>query len=690
MSMSKNVNILNASPKSIHPGIRDASPQAVPYTPEAIPQHCPLFMAQSPLGEEGVVLTSGADLMLTHGAAVLDARSKFYSHQTHGMKRCNQEGNAFFFKRLVSANAKAATAVLYLEYVKDLALPYNRDANGGVITSGGVKQTTGVAGTDDVEIYKFRWTVEELADGADINNLPTQAGTMTSNIPGEVPVKMPITAIRHAHRGKAGENFGFSLYFPHQASDNPGDINVQEAYQANLYRMRLMYRRNERSSAGVLDTTLGAQYVDLPFGEEMFNDLTARTYADIDATREYEVNIPGSVSRPAPFGDFVVYEDNINVVQGLVAPIETALSGMAVAPRQVNIFNEFNQDGVDQYGIRFTANSAVFKSNNVHFLKGGEDGDVGNAALNTLVQDFIALDFDDPEYPLRDAAQFPFTDLYDTGFSLNAKNAMLSVMGKRPDVFVSVCTQDIMLPKNDPATEYSMGSALYSQARLIPESVQYGTPACRAAIFSQTGEVTANDHVKRPRLPLIMDIITKRSRYMGASDGEMKPDFGYDEGTNRHVEDFDVKSITQRWKPESAYFADWESGINSVRMIDRSIAFWPAFKSVYSNDTSVLNSDINVHICCDVIRRQHLTWAMLSGNAKLTKQQRLSESIRIITDLTNNRYDERVTFNFEAGYTAADDARNYSWWLNANVFMNGMPTVATMNITARRRVDEAA
>lgn len=688
--MSQNLNILNASPRSIHPGIRDESTAQVPFTPEQVPQHCPLFLGQSPLGEEGVVLTSGADLMLTHGASVLDQRSKFYSHQTHGMKRCNDEGNMFFFGRMVHQDAKAASAVLYLEVIKDMALPYQRDASGGVVTTGGIKQTTGTIGTDEVEVFKFRWTVEALADGQDINNLSTQNGTMTSVIAGEVPLKYPVVAMRHANRGKGGENFGFNFYLPHEASESPGDSAVMEAYSSLIYRLRMMYRVNDRTSPGILDTALGAQYVDLPLGEDMFNELTNTNYSDVNALEAYESDIVGAVTRPAPLGDFVVYEDNVNLLQGLVAAQETVLKGETVEPRQVNLLSEFNVEGNDQYAIRITSDSSVFKASNVHYLKGGDDGNVDDATLNDLVESFIATKFDDPEYPLSDIAQFPFSDMYDTGFNMAAKSALLSVMGKRPDVFVSVCTQDLSLPVNDVNTEYSMGSALYSQARLIPESVQYGTPACRAAIFGQVGKVTANDHVKRPVYPLIMDIITKRSRFMGAGDGEMKSGFGYDEGTNRHVENFNVKSITQRWKPESSYMADWKSGINTVRMINRQEAFWPAIQSVMSNDTSVLNSDINMHICTDIIRRQHLTWAMLSGNASLTEEQFLAESIRILTDLTTNRYDERATIQIQAYKSLADAARGYSWTMNADVYLNNMQTVAMMNVTARRATDLAA
>lgn len=685
--MSTNLNIFNASPRSIHPGINDESTREVPYTPEQIPQHCPLFFAQSPLGTEEVVLTTGDDLMISHGKQVLDQRSKFYSHQSHGMKRCNEAGNLFFFKRLVHQDAVKATAVLYLEVIKDRALPYLRDANGGVMAAGGVKQTTGVVGTDEVDVYKLRWTVEQLGAGEDIHNLSTQVGTMTSIIAGETATKYPIVAIEHADFGAKGNDYGFTLYFPHSASSNPGDTAVMESYKANLYRMRMMYRENPRVSPGILATAIGGQYVDLPLGEDMFNDLTNTNYADQDIVEAYTVDDPGFVSRPAPVGEFVVYDDNIEVIQELIATQEAALSGVDVEARQVNFVNEFNMEGNDQYAIRFTADSAVMKAGNVHYFQGGEDGEVSEAALNDLIQAFVATDFDDPQSPLSDVAQFPFSDVYDTGFSYDTKLSLLSIMGKRPDVFVSVCTQDLALPVNDSNTDYSMGSTLYSAARLIPESVKYGTPACRAAIFGQMGKVTKNDHVKTPMLPLIMDIITKRATYMGAADGEFKSGLGYDQGTNKHVENFKVKSVTHTWKPENAYFADWESGINTCRFIDRATLQWPAYKTVYSNDTSVLNSDINIHIACDVIRRQHLTWAMLTGNAKLTAEEVLTESVRIITDLTTNRYDERVTFEFNAYRTAADEARGYSWVLEAVAYMNNQPGVATMEFTARRASD---
>lgn len=686
----QDLNINNASPRSIHPGIRDASTQQVPYTPEQVPQHCPLFMDVFSLGDEKVTLTTGADLMLSHGTDALDQRSKFYTHQTHGIKRCNQEGNLFFIKRLCSATAKRAHAVFYLELVRDLALPYARDALGNVIKVGGVKQTEGAPGVDEVEVYKLRWTVEALPVGDTLDNPSPQPGTMTSLIAGAVAMKYPMFAIEHAHKGKAGENFGIDIWFPHEKSNSPGDLAVMDEYKANLYRARVMQRRNERSSAGVISTALGGQYVDIPFGEEMENELSGRFYADGDLIEAYEADIPGSVTRPAPFGRFEVYYNNFDLVRNIIQSQEAALSGSDVEAGEVNVINEFNLEGFDQHAIRFAAGSAQLKSGNIHYLLDGDDGIVSEEELNTMVQDFVENDFNDPQSPLGDIAQYPFTDVYDTGFDIDTKYSLLSFMGKRPDVFVTVCTQDLALPDNDIATELSIASGLFSTARQIPESVQYGTPACRCLITGQVGSVTQNDHVRRRRLPLVMDLITKRSRYMGAGDGKMKSGFGYDEGTNRNVEDFRVKTITQTWKPEPTYFADWESGLNTVRMIDRSTAFWPAYKTVMNNDTSVLTSDINVHICCDVIRRQHLTWAMLTGNAKLTENQLLSESERIFTDLVANRYDERATFVTSAYKTPADKARGFSWAMDTNIYLNNMPTVAMMNVIARRATELAA
>lgn len=688
--MSTNLNILNASPRSIHPGINDESTREVPYTPEQIPQHCPLFMAQTPLGSENVVLTTGDDLMISHGRKTFDPRSKFYSHQTHGMKRCNEQGNLFFFKRLVGQYARKASAVLWLEYIKDLALPYDRDIDGNVIVNNGVKQTTGTPGADEVEIYKFKWTVDNLGPGDSIDDIRGGGSSLTSSIPDESPVMVPILAMEHSDFGAGGNDFGFSLYFPHAASSNPGDVSVMEALKQNVYRMRMMYRDNPRVSPSIVSTTLGSQYIDVPMGQDVFNDLTNRNYSDDDIIEAYELDDPGFVSHPANVGQFHVFEDNIAAIQTILSPIESVFAGEAVEPGQINIFNEFNLQGKDQYSIRFTSDSAVLKAGNVHYFSNGDDGEVGESTLNDLVQAYLNTKFDDPESPLSDVAQFPFSDLYDTGFNYETKLAMLSVMGKRPDVYVSVCTQDLALPSNDAATEYSMGTALYSAARIIPESVLNGTPACRAAIFGQVGNVTANDHIKKARYPLIMDIITKRSAYMGAADGEYDSALPYDSGTNRHVTNFNVKSVTHPWKPESAYYADWAAGINTCRFIDRRTLFWPGIKSVYSNDTSVLNSDINVHICCDVIRRQHLVWAMLTGDATLTQNEVLSESVRIMTNLTNNRYDDRVSFEFDARRTPADEARGYSWVLNAIAYLNNMPTVATMEITARRSSDLTA
>ena len=175
---------------------------------------------------------------------------------------------------------------------------------------------------------------------------------------------------------------------------------------------------------------------------------------------------------------------------------------------------------------------------------------------------------------------------------------------------------------------------------------------------------------------------------MGASDGRMKAGLGFDVSPNNQITL--LRDVTGAYKTERQRQRDWDAGMVWAQNYDRRSLFYPAVQTVYQDDTSVLNSAINMFIAAELEKVCEYVWRNLTGNAKLTKEQFIEASDAMIIDRTTNRFDDRVTIVPETFYTAADNARGYSWSCRINMYANNMKTVGTFTIVARRQDELAA
>lgn len=165
----------------------------------------------------------------------------------------------------------------------------------------------------------------------------------------------------------------------------------------------------------------------------------------------------------------------------------------------------------------------------------------------------------------------------------------------------------------------------------------------------------------------------------------MKRQFAYDVSPANRVNT--MNNVTHPWKKDNTRSVDWELGLNWAQWADRKQLFYPCVQTVYDDDTSVLNSEINMLILVDVLKQCEEVWRQMTGNVLLTKAQFIDRCNTLLTELVAGRYDERVVIVPRAHHTAADEARGFSWTMEVAVYMNNMPTVETIKVISRRRDD---
>jgi hypothetical protein len=199
-------------------------------------------------------------------------------------------------------------------------------------------------------------------------------------------------------------------------------------------------------------------------------------------------------------------------------------------------------------------------------------------------------------------------------------------------------------------------------------------------IMGRSGLIRNNQYTRR--VPLTYEVAIKSARYMGAGNGRWKNGADFDGAPGSIVEA--VYDINIKWVPATVRNRNWDVGLNWVQAYDRKQFFFPAFKTVYDDDTSVLNSFPTAMACCYLNKVAHATWREFSGKSNLTNIQFLEQVNSFVVKMTEGRFDSRFVIVPAAYIDDFDALRGNSWHLPIKIYAPNMRTVMTSNTTAFR------
>lgn len=678
----------NASPRLSLLGFEDVSGQTLPVVAEQLPVHLPLFFVFSSKGPTEPQLVSGATLTNTYGDDIINLRSKFATHVNPFVRAVNENANAMFIHRLKPADSKTASYRLWLDWVAATLPVYERDADGFYVRDvAGDLIDTG----DTTSGYYGRWVVTEItsADGA-IGAATPKAGAMTEN---SVQSQMyPICDLPASYFGKDGDNIGIRFWAPTTQGEDPTDEALALQQNAFIYRLQVMKRPDARSSANVWKTLSDANYVEFTLNPDSFNTrFDSELFADrvIQAAyRNMDLGVTG-VPTYGPFGSVYFYHNNIATLSALVQARETLLNPDLPTADEgkylINLFSAKNLNGAPYHSLalRGVLESGIeLNETSTQYMTGGADGTITAASYETLVAEQLD-NFGTLGTTYLDMARYPISAFYDSGFTLDVKKKIPKLLGARKDIHIALGTQDAALPLNSTAEDSAAAVALLAAARAYPESIVYGTNMCRAVIMGQAGYLTTNDWT-RP-VPATLELAIKRARYMGAGNGVFTGRNAYDVAPNNNVTY--LKDLNNTWRSDTVRNSDWDVGLVSAMYGDRRTLFIPAFQTAYDDDTSVLNSDINMQIAVELNKVCFRVWRELVGNGKLTNAQFIQRSNELIVEYTKNRFDGRVVIVADTFYSRDDVTRGYSWHANIHMYANTLKTLGQSTIVTHRMSD---
>lgn len=686
--------IINAAPMTRTWGTLDSSTRAPVREPQALPTHLAKVFAFTERGPTTPQLVVGGSRSVVFGEKSFDLRQKWATHTTVLSNILNAQGNAQMLQRLEPPDAgPPASLRLYLDVLETQVPVYERNVDGSIkVDEDGDPISTG----NTVEGFSVKWVVEAVKPNPQTGEDTFGVATI---MPGDQvdgatqSERFPIMDLRVTSFGAYGNNIAFRMWAPTLKSNTPVDERLIREMGIYPYRFGVLERPEKGETARPVTTNYGEQSVLLTFRPKTVNRYTdQRMYVGEFLDRYQDLDTPGMAPKFGPFGKMAIYQENIDRLLKQFTEKELDyidnFSDFVPGETADEQYNRFNfVSGVSSQNVPYVtyqlvndaANATLFTETSSRYATGGSDGTMTNEVLNKLVAAELR-EYANPDSRLMDLARNPESIFYDSGFSLETKYAIPSFIAIRKDTFAVLSTFDVDGVTLTASEDSSLAVALRTRLQFYPESDYFGTAAMRGMIIGRSG-VLINSQWS-DRLPLTLEIAHKSARYMGAGNGVWTNGQDFDAAPGSVIELF--KNISETFTPATVRNRDWDAGLVWPQSYDMYQSFFPALKTIYDNDTSVLTNYFTVMCAVELQKVGERAWREFSGSANLTNLQlneRVEEFVRVNT---TNRFDNRFIIIPEAYETDDDLQRGFSWTLRIRMAAPNMKTVQTLYVEAER------
>lgn len=688
--------IVNGAPMVIEYGTEDLSKRLLPREPEAIPQHLPKFFTFAQKGPLDPQLVSGAELARVFGQETFNERGKYTTHATPFINGVNAKGNAVMLQRVVPADiGPESTIVAWLDVLATTVDLYERNTDGSIKTSAlGDPIITGNAPG-----FKVKWVISHYDTVVQAQTFGQQAikpGDQTDVTLGTQSQRYPIFEVKASSLGASGNLSGIRLWAPTIKTVSSMPTKMMNTYKAYPYFMSVIRKADAQSSTKQVETLFGEQKMMVTFKKDTVDPLTDKQlYVGDTFISAYENLI--DLRYPKQFGDFGamhVYNGNLETLlaqfQNAELPYLDGSSDFNADPDQrhlFNIVNGTNSQGSAYHSFIFidSVSSVRFSEHTNVFAAGGSDGTMTNDVYSQLVKEAMDV-YLDPNDEVQELAQNVESIIYDSGFPMETKYALCGIIGIRKDTFVNLGTHIHGEAALEASQEHSIAIALRTRLQMYPESDYFGTPVMRGMIMGRSGKIRNSRY--SDRLPLTYEVALKSAKYMGAGNGSWKNGAHFD-GAPGSVLEF-MTDINITWVPASVRNRNWDVGLNWVQRYDRSSYFFPALKTVYDDDTSVLNSYVTALAIGQLNKIAHAAWREFSGVSHLSPPQLVERVNNFVSARVKGIFDDRFVVVPDAQFTDMDLLRGFSWTLPIKIYADNLVTLMITHVQAFRKSDLGA
>jgi hypothetical protein len=683
--------IVNAAPMVIDLGVQDLSTRQLPREPDAIPQHCPKFWLFTQKGPSNPQLLVGNNRDMVYGTDSFDLRGKFANHSTVFANLVNAEGNACMYQRVIPADAgPEANLTLWLDVLPCQINDFDRNVDGSIkLDMLGAPIVIG-----QINGFKLKYVVTHSNN---LNNFGQQVvgvGDQVDPITLTQSQRYPILELKSSYQGEYYNNVGIRLSAPTIKTTSAMPQRMMDNNKAYPFFLSVIKKAtNNLSTVKVTPTIFGEQKVMFTLKQNVIDPVTDQQIYLGDRFPSAYRNID-DLRYPLEYGDI----GGVVIYNGYIEALLTQLHNAEIP--YIDSFSDFTSDPADKFlyniltgessqGVPYhtvifvdAVNSVAITENTNIFLAGSSDGTIDDATHAALVEADVVR-YLDPNDELMDLAVNVESIIYDTGFPISTKKALISFISQRKDTFVVLSTHDVNDNVLTASQEFALAISLRSRLQFYPESDYFGTPVMRGMVLGRCGKLRNSQFTKY--LPLSAEVAIKSARYMGASNGRWKSGYHFDGAPGSIIDN--MYGINVTWVPSAVRNRNWDVGLNFVLNYDRRSLFFPALKTVYADDTSVLNSYFTAMAICYLNKAAHAAWREFSGVANLTNAQLVNRVNEFIYARTKDRFDNRFVIVPDATITELDEIRGFSWTLPIRIYSPSMKTVMTTSVQAFRMTD---
>jgi hypothetical protein len=699
----------SAAPLTQLLGIQDLSKRAVAVPPEAAPSHCPLTFFFAQKGPTSRQLLSGAGAVLMYGSASFDLTQPYATHTTAAANEFFAQANAQTMKRLVPADAPLkANRALWLDVLATPVPVYQRGSDGGYLLDNltGLPIPATPAATTVGYICKWVLTTVNtgLATGAD----STYFGQLTQTVGDQTDtanahsVRIPILEFWADSFGSAGNNTGLRMWAPQAGDDTPVSSQVLSRGKFYPFRLAAITRADASSTATIKSLISGDTSLEFTFKPGTRNPYTngQMSLGDVFDAAWSSRNKPGFVDQYADISGLHIYQDNINTLMAQFYASESTAIGQTAKPGsdftpgatdelwKVNFINALSSTGKPYYSVQMNTldpNAVVLTESTNLWAQSGGDGTMNETVLSQLVITEMAA-YLDPNSPLMDLAANCETALYDSGFTLAAKEALCNFIAVRKDTMVFLSPYDTTGPQQSNTDEAAAGLSLLAKVSLFPESTYFGTPVCRAVIMAANGKFLPSLYAGN--LPVVLELGSKMAGLMGASNGKWNAVNKFDGAPGSILTKF--ANLNETYVPPTQLTTDWANGLNHPQRYSRSQWYLPAVKTVYNDDTSVINNIFAVAACCQLERIGVAAHREFSGNQSKKDAQFIKAVNSFCNDQIVGKFAGMFDITPDCQITDYDAQLGYKWTLGMDLKGQTARTVETLYITVSRQAATTA
>ena len=499
-----------------------------------------------------------------------------------------------------------------------------------------------------------------------------------AHIPVELDKFIPILQYATANPGDWGNRIGVQFY---RANDKKQNV-MGVALDAVIYEAVVIEEDEISGQHRILSNVYGEPSTFFTLKRDSIYNGVNYFYDEI-MTSSY-IEEPERVTRRATFSKFTLHVES--------------LATLAVNPDaywKEDLLTPLRSDGVN-----------LFRQGVPIFAIGGDDGfhNYSNSVIENRLDRLhryetavrLWLTSVDETNPITDMAQYPYSTVWDSGFTKETKVEFKNILQHRKDVWIAmaVTSANRYYPVGaDTVFDYqpkltnqeSISLAMYYRTIFtsISESSAFGTPTVRATLVGQDGVNRNNSYRKRQTLN--MDLFEKVSKYCGAGDGKWNSQYAFDQDGLNTIEDWHDLSMDYL-SPEVTDDA-WDAGLIYVQNKDTKRKFYPNYQTLYPDETSVLNNIFTMMACCWIEKSHHKGWTTITGDSKSTNLEIAEKLDQFLNSSLINAFDGRFITVSTTYYTPSDEANGFSFTTDTVIYSNMTKHTANYKITAHRMSD---